>query len=298
MLHFLPGPLRAALAMLWVVVNTAFWATPIYTLAILKAVIPHQEARRRISGWLMRLAESWAAGNNGLIALLYRVEWDIQGDEGLNHEESYLVIANHQSWLDIVVLLKVFNRRIPYFKFFLKKNLFWVPLLGFAWWALDYPFMVRYTQAQIARRPDLKGKDLATTRKACLKFSQIPVSVMNFVEGTRFTPGKREAQKSPFSDLLRPKAAGVSFVIEAMGGCLNRILDVTIAYPCRPARLWSFLQGQIPSIKVCIHNRAIGPELIGDYQNDPAFRERFQTWINDVWTEKQRTLEGLAKKGL
>ena len=118
--------------------------------------------------------------------------------DGLARHEWYLMTSNHQSWADILVLQKVTNRRVPSLKFFLKQELIWVPLLGLAWWALDFPFMKRYSRAQLEKRPELKGKDMETTRKACEKYAHYPVSVMNFFEGTRFTEEKHRQQNSPY----------------------------------------------------------------------------------------------------
>jgi 1-acyl-sn-glycerol-3-phosphate acyltransferase len=123
----------------------------------------------------------------------------------------YLVLSNHQSWVDILILQKVFNRRIPFMRFFLKQQLIWVPMLGLAWWALDFPFMQRHTKSQLQKRPELAGQDIAATRKACEKFLGKPVSIMIFPEGTRFTPAKHAQQQSPFQHLLKPKSGGMAY---------------------------------------------------------------------------------------
>jgi 1-acyl-sn-glycerol-3-phosphate acyltransferase len=197
--------------------------------------------------------------------------------------------------VDIVVLQKVFNRRIPLLRFFLKRQLFWVPVLGLAWWALDFPFMARHTREQLARRPELAGRDIAATRRACEKFRAIPVSIMNFVEGTRFTPGKHAAQESPYRRLLRPKAGGVAFVLDAMGDCLDGILDVSIAYPAGRPSMGDLLADRIPEVRVHVCERAIPADLLhGDYQGDPAYRDRFQQWMNGLWTEKDAAMARLA----
>ncbi|MCM2338198.1 MAG: acetyltransferase, partial [Lysobacter sp.] len=176
-------------------------------------------------------------------------------------------------------------------RFFLKRQLFWVPLLGMAWWALDFPFMGRYTPKQIARRPELAGRDIAATRRACEKFRAIPVAIMNFVEGTRFTPAKHAKQGSPYKHLLKPKSGGVAFVLDAMGEGLHAILDVTIAYPGGSPSLLDLLANRVPEVRVQVRERAIPEEMLrGDYQNDRAFRVHFQQWMNGVWREKDEAL--------
>ena len=117
---------------------------------------------------------------------------------------------------------KSLTAAVPFLKFFLKKELIWVPILGIAWWALDFPFMKRYSAAVLKKRPHLRGKDIEITRQACKKFKSLPVSIMNFVEGTRFTREKHDKQKSPFTHLLKPKAGGIGFVLSTMGEQLQQ----------------------------------------------------------------------------
>jgi 1-acyl-sn-glycerol-3-phosphate acyltransferase len=184
------------------------------------------------------------------------------------------------------VLQKIFNRRIPFLRFFLKQQLIWVPLLGPAWWALDFPFMKRYSRQTLLRHPELQGKDREATRRACEKFRHMPVSVMNFAEGTRFTQAKHDAQSSPFRHLLRPKAGGVAFVLDAMGEALHAILDVTIVYPEGPCTLMDLIAGRVHDIRVHVRERPIDAGLIGSYDEDTAFRGRVKAWMNTLWRDK------------
>ncbi|GIX36680.1 MAG: acyltransferase [Lysobacteraceae bacterium] len=287
--------LRAAFAGGLVCLNTVLHCMPLFAVALAKFLLPSRPLRTRLSAWLVRIAESWIACNSGLFELLARTEWDVEGLQGLSPERSYLVLANHQSWVDIPVLQKVFNRRIPFLRFFLKRELIWVPLLGLAWWALDFPFMRRYSREQLARRPELRGTDLEVTRRACEKFRAMPVAVMNFVEGTRFTAAKHAASQGRYRHLLPPRAGGTAFVLDAMGDALDAVLDVTLRYPCGRPSLLDLLAGDVRRIQVRVHRRPIPAELLGgDYQNDPASRERFQRWINRIWEEKDAELEALA----
>jgi 1-acyl-sn-glycerol-3-phosphate acyltransferase len=215
----------------------------------------------------------------------------VSGLEGLRYDDWYLVISNHQSWVDIFVLQHVFNKRIPFLKFFLKQELIWVPIIGLAWWALDFPFMKRYSKHQLARHPELRGKDLETTRMACEKFKTTPVSVMNFLEGTRITPTKHQKQNSPYKNLLKPKAGGIGLVLGAMGEQISIMLDVTIIYPQGIPTAWDFFRGQVREIEVIVQKRPIPAEYSNqDYQNDPEFREAFQAWVRELWREKDELL--------
>ena len=207
----------------------------------------------------------------------------------------YLVMANHQSWVDILLLQNIFHARIPMLKFFLKKELIWVPVLGLAWWALDFPFMKRYSKAFLEKHPHLRGKDIEITRRACRKFKTVPVSIMNFVEGTRFTPQKHRRQASPYTHLLRTKAGGVAFVLAAMGEQLHTILDITIAYPRGTGSFWDFICGKIPEVRIDVRSMPVEPSLIGNYAMDESFRNRFQTWLNTLWADKDARMDRMLK---
>ncbi|HEY4531416.1 MAG TPA: acyltransferase [Luteimonas sp.] len=287
--------LRAALVLFLIVVHTLVHATPLLLLALCKAVLPFAGARRVLGRMLAKIAESWIATNTWMVDTLTPTRFHVSGDDGLLADGHYLVLANHQSWVDIIVLQKVFNRRIPLMRFFLKQQLFWVPVLGLAWWALDFPFMGRYSRAQIAKDPALGQRDMEATRRACEKFREMPVAVMNFVEGTRFTPEKHARQASPYRHLLKPKAGGVAFVMDAMGDALHAILDVTIAYPAGRPTMIDLMGGRIPEVHVLVRQRPIADSesMGGRYKDDRAARARFQQWLNGMWLEKDEALERL-----
>jgi 1-acyl-sn-glycerol-3-phosphate acyltransferase len=176
-------------------------------------------------------------------------------------------------------------------KFFIKKELLWLPVLGQAWWAMDFPFVKRYTKSHLQKKPHLKGKDLEITRQACKKFKKIPISITNFVEGTRFTNEKHRRQQSPYPHLLKPKAGGIAFVLDSMGEQIHRVLDVTIVYPDGVTNFWALLCGKIRKIKVRVRSLPVSAELLGDYTNDGHFRAGLQLWLNNIWAEKNRYIE-------
>lgn len=275
-------------------INTLVLIGPLLVFALLKLLF-RGRMRDRCSHAVMWIAETWAEIDKLIFAACVPTQWDIRGDEGLRNDTSYLVISNHQSWVDIPALIQALNRRTPFFKFFLKKELIWVPLLGLAWWGLDYPFMKRYTKAFLAKNPELKGKDLEITKAACELFKRQPVTIVNYLEGTRFTPAKHAAQTSPYTSLLKPKAGGVAFVLAAMGEQLDAILDVTVVYPGYGIPgFWDMLCGRVPKVIVDIRTRPMDPALWqGDYENDPVFREKIQGWVNQLWLEKDARIAAL-----
>jgi 1-acyl-sn-glycerol-3-phosphate acyltransferase len=298
MLNFLPAKIIGFLSLILYILNTIFWLLPILIFALLKALIPLNFSQKIFSYLLDLMASNWVALNTLIQKLFTQVDIQITGLEELNQKDWYLVLANHQSWVDIVILQRALHGQIPFLKFFLKKELIYVPLLGLAWWALDFPFMKRYSQSFLRKNPHLKGKDLETTRKACAKFKHKPVSVMSFIEGTRYTQEKYDKQNSPFELLLKPKAAGVAFVLDAMGEHLNTIVDVTIYYPDGIPTFVDFLCGRVKKVQVEVHTIEITKELNGDYFNDRSFKIYFQKWLTQFWHDKDDRLKNMKKKSL
>lgn len=298
MLYFLPAPLKGILAALMILINTLILFPVLLLVAIIKLILPVTPIRKGCTVILNRIAWLWIGFNNLLVDLLHRVEWDVRGVEQLDHRHWYFVTCNHQSWADIPAIQYVLNSRIPLLKFFLKKELIWVPLLGIAWWALDFPFMHRHTKEQIARKPELKGKDIAATQAACEKFRYTPVTIFNFMEGTRFTPAKHKNQRSPYTHLLKPRAGGTAFVLQAMGEMIHTMLDVTIVYPNGRAGIWDYLCGRIDRIIIDVRTREIPSRFLGmDYENNRETRVEFQRWVSDLWAEKDRRITELSKAG-
>ena len=273
--------IRGALALLGMLINTLLLCLPLYAFALLRLVLRFEKAQVVLSRILVVIAETWIGNNNAIIALTSQIKWRISGMDTLSKDQWYLVTCNHQSWADILVLQRISNRRIPFLKFFLKQELIKVPLLGLAWWALDFPFMKRYT------------KDLETTRKACEKFAYFPTSVMNFFEGTRFDAQKHAKQGSPYKHLLKPKAGGAAFTLNAMSGHLRNLLDVTIIYPLgTPRSLMAFLGGAMDEVEIVVQQRVIPAWASeGNYEDDAEFRARFQQWIGELWADKDALLD-------
>lgn len=294
MLSFLPGPVRASIAFLIMLLSTLLHCAPLFAITLLKVLIPLDGWYRLTGKWLVAIAESWVSVNNFAIGLTLRIEWDVQGLDDLKYAGWYMVSCNHQSWVDILVLQKFLTRRIPFLKFFLKQELIWVPVLGLAWWALDFPFMKRFSKEYLKKHPEMQGKDLETTQKACEKFKKIPVSVMNFFEGTRFTQEKHDRQNSPYQHLLKPKSGGLAYVLSAMGGQLHCMLDVTIVYREDRNEFWDFLMGRVTKVVVRVTEREIPPEMAtGDYENDPEFRAHFQAWVSELWAHKDQQIDAI-----
>ncbi|QDL54505.1 acyltransferase [Rhodoferax aquaticus] len=287
MLNFLPALVIWIIASTLMVCNALFWVPILLAFALIKFVLPFKRIRLVIDPILLFIAESWISGNSAWMALTQRTHWDVQGIDNLDAHSWYMVNSNHQSWVDILVLQHLLNRRIPLLKFFIKQELIWVPVMGLAWWALDFPFMRRHSEEFLRKHPELRGKDQETTRKACEKFALIPTSVMSFMEGTRFTPAKHAKQQSPYRHLLKPKAGGVALALNAMGERFQAVLDVTIVYPDGAPTFSSFLAGRMHRVVVRVRRLPVPQDLmVGDYGKDAAYREAFSQWVQQLWREK------------
>jgi 1-acyl-sn-glycerol-3-phosphate acyltransferase len=294
MLNILPHWLRGCSILLLIVCSTLTLVPILLLFAVLKLLIPVHGWRRWCTVVIIEIANLWVGFNNVLLHVINDIRWDIEGVEGLDPNDWYFVTCNHQSWADIFVVQKVFFRKIPMLKFFLKQQLIWVPVIGLAWWGLDFPFMKRYTAAEIEKNTALKGKDLETTRKACEKFKYTPVTVFNFMEGTRFTPDKHARQQSAYRYLLKPKAGGAGFVLGAMGDQLSTMLNVSIHYPGDERNFWRFISGRVTNVVVRVEKKSIAPKYLNqDYLNDAQFRADFQQWVSTLWAEKDALLSQL-----
>jgi 1-acyl-sn-glycerol-3-phosphate acyltransferase len=297
MLNFLPPKILGSLGVLLLVSNLLLWLIPYLAVTFAKLLIPNPTWRRWCTNVLTWIGWRWAGLDNVFMDLLYKIEWEVSGVEELDRRDRYIVISNHRSWLDIPVLLRAFYGHLAFPRFFMKQQLLWVPIIGMAAWALDMPFMKRYSREYLAQHPELRGKDLETTRRACERLRDLPISFMIFVEGTRFTPEKHARQESPYQHLLRPKAGGLAYILSALGDKFDTLIDVIVVYPDEDTSFWNFLSGRLSQIIVRVEKTSIPHKYIhGDYVDDPAFREEFQTWLRELWQAKDARIEQVLQE--
>ncbi len=285
-------PLSIALTIL----VTVICSVPIIVAGLIKLLVPIPAVWRSISVFCNFMMYCWCEGLALLLHLNPWLKWDVQGLEGLNKKNWYLLISNHHSWADIVVLCVLFRKHIPMNKYFLKQQLAWVPFIGLACWALDMPFMRRYSRSYLIRPPERRGKDVEPPRRSCEKFRSHPTTIVNFVEGSRFTDAKKRETRSPYHNLLPPKAAGIAMALNVLGSQFDKLLNVTLCYPENHARpFYDMLSGRLTRIVVRINLVPIGEELHGDYVNDKNFKRGFQRWLNGLWEEKDRQLTDIMR---
>jgi 1-acyl-sn-glycerol-3-phosphate acyltransferase len=285
---------RALTTILLLVLNTILLGTPIFLGGIVRFLTPDGPKRRRVILFIAGLAERWVGNNDAILDAMVDTKWDIQGIGDLRYEGHYLITSNHISWVDIIVLFRAFHRRAAIPRFFLKQQLIWMPIIGQACWALEFPFMKRYSAEYLAKHPEKRGTDLETTRRACQRYRLVPVAVINFMEGTRFTPEKHAQQQSPYRHLLRPRTGGIGFVLASLGDQLDALFDVTIAYPGGRFTFWDLVTNRMPSIVVRARRIDIPAELIDAAVTEPSpARDRLKSWLEAMWRDKDRLLDEL-----
>ena len=287
--------IKGVLGFLAVVINTLFWCLFLLTIAIFKLLIPTESWKRLCTKLIINIGECWIYCNGLWIQALHRPRWNVEGFEELDSSNWYLAVANHQSWADIFVLQGITNRKIPMLKFFMKHALIWVPVIGLAWWALDMPFLKRYTKEEIQKNPELRGKDIKAMEKSFERYSRYPVSIFSFAEGTRFTKEKKDNQLSQFEYLLNPKIGGIGLTLTTMP-YIKLLLDFTIHYEDERRSFWDFLCGRMSKADVRVRQINIPDNLLGkNYEDDPIFRENLKEWVYDIWSDKEKYLEEVRK---
>ena len=282
---------------LFLLAYTLFLGVFLYAFVMLKILLPDALVRRLIDPPIVLIATLWIQGILFWLNRVYRIRWDIDGMQRHSLEQWFLITANHQSWVDIFVLYQAYLKKAPLLKFFIKKELGYVPVVGQAWWALDFPFMRRYSKAFLRKHPEKAGDDLIETQQACRKFSYQPTSVMNFLEGTRFTAEKHASQNSPYRHLLKPKTGGLAFAIQALGDRFSALTNVTIVYPDGIPTFWDMMCGRLQRVIVRIQEEPIPAHFTqGDYQNDRQLRAEMQHWTSTIWQAKDRQIEDILAR--
>lgn len=278
----------------FMILNTAAWTLPIVCAALLRLLIPSSLITRVTRHFNNLMMRGWLFGNQAFFSIFNDIKWNIDAKTKLDPNSWYMLVSNHKSWLDTLVLGHLFGQKIPVPKFFLKKELIYVPFIGLACWGLDMPFMQRYSRAKLLKNPELRGRDLETTLRSCQKFQQIPTTVINFVEGTRATPTKLIASQSEFRHLLPPKTGGLAYACGALGKRFDKLIDVTLYYPDEtPYPLLDLMCGRVKRIQAVIIERTIPEHILESakiYSQDPVAKRAFQTWIFTLWREKDQRL--------
>ena len=217
----------------------------------------------------------------------------IEEHEELDQDDWYMAMSNHQSWADIFVLLVAANYKLPLLKFFMKKELWWIPFVLLANKTLNMPFVNRHSKKEIEKNPSLRTRDYENTIKSCKRFLRCPSTIFSYAEGTRFTKEKHRNQQSPYNNLLTPKIGGMATALSAMPA-INTLVDYSLVYESSKRDAWSFLTGEMKNVKILVKKYDI-PEYLKEknYSADDQYREDFKNWIEGIWAQKDKDIESL-----
>lgn len=275
---------------LCLLINMTFWSSLLLIASIARIIIPIESWRKICTSYTVFIGETCIALNYLWIKLLHRPDFEIQGLKNVNKSTWYIATANHQSWADILILQAVTNRKIPLIRFFMKDVLKWIPIVWIVGWALDMPFLSRYSEKKIKENPSLRGGDINNMKKAFRRLSTNPGTIFSFAEGTRFTEKKHADQNSPYNKLLLPKAGGIGITLSTMP-YISYLLDFTITYNSDSRDFWDFLCGRMSEVKIKVRKIDIPDSLLKkDYSSQPEFRQELKNWLNNIWEEKNKFL--------
>jgi 1-acyl-sn-glycerol-3-phosphate acyltransferase len=293
MLSFLPSWILIFITVPLFFMITAVLGGSMFLVGLVKFLLPIKPISLALSWFNNILFRGWALCNLLAMNLTNDIDWQIEADKEFKKKSWYLLVCNHISWVDILVLTQVALHQLPTPKFFLKNELKWVPFIGMAAWGLDMPFMKRFSSSYVKKHPEKKGQDIEATRRSCAKFKYIPTTIINFVEGTRFTKEKRQKSETELQNLLPPRAGGIAFTLAAMGHLFSGVLNVTLNYPDNKVPASDLLYGRLKRVQVKIEVLEVNDNIIGDYFNDDVFKARFQNWLNDLWIKKDKLITKL-----
>ncbi|WP_201548090.1 acyltransferase [Psychrobacter sp. Pi2-1] len=245
---------------------------------------------------VIKIATHWISSNSALIDnMLPRKDWRISLPDDIHTNGKYLLVSNHQSWVDTSIVQYIGEKRLPLTRFFTKFELIYIPIVGQAFYFLDFPMMRRHSKEAIAKNPALKGKDIEEAKRACALLKDKPFTLLNYLEGTRFTKAKQAQQKSPYKHLLKPRAGGLSLAISALGEDIDGILDMTIVYPDGVPSYGDLWKGNIKRLGVDLRYIDIPDALFesikqGGYENDEDTKAQMFDWVEQVWRQKDERI--------
>lgn len=273
--------------------NSLLMGAPVIGAGITKMLTGSAAADKAVIG----ITNRWIHTNNLLIdKVLPTKDWRITLPESLDPNGKYLLICNHQSWVDTSIIQYISEGVLPITRFFAKHELIYIPIVGQTFYFLDFPMMKRHTKEQIAKNPALAGRDLEEARRACQSLSGKPFVLLNYLEGTRFTKAKHAKQASPYQHLLKPKAGGFALALASLGDEIDGILDMTIVYPDGAPEYTDLWSGKLTRLSVDIDFVSPDEALLaalkqGAYDTDEQIKAALYAWLDELWQAKDAKIE-------
>ena len=275
-----------------ILIILSFWLVPL-SITNIPRIIPNKNLKIYLGSISNKMGSAAVASITTALKILHKLEWDFQIPKDVNAETWYIAMSNHQSWADIFILLAAGHKKMPLLKFFMKKELQWIPPIYLVHKTVDMPFLNRHSRAQILANPELKRVDYENAKKAAKRFSRNPSTAFSFAEGTRFTPEKHSVQESPYSNLLKPKVGALAIALSGMPQ-VNTLVDFTVVYSSEKRSTWDFLCGDLNKAKVVAKTYALPENLKNrSFEEEDDYRKSFQTFVDAIWLEKQQTMKDL-----
>lgn len=204
--------------------------------------------------------------------------------------ENALVVVNHQQMADIPAIMAFARskKRLGDLKWFVKRKLKHVPGLG---WGMSY-LNCLFVRRDWAADREMIGRTFATIVR-----ERIPLWLVSFVEGTRFSKEKlarnREfAQKAgiePTRHVLVPRTKGFAASIQGLGEHISAVYDLTIGYVDEIPTLWQYICGRVRHIH--LHVRRFPVDQL------PKLEAELAQWLQDRYQEKDRLMAYFLQGG-
>ena len=132
----------------------------------------------------------------------------VEGLKNINHNKTYVVIANHQSMADIVVFYKTRMQ----FKWVSKESLFKVPFIG---WCLSLTGHIKLARG--------KYSSIKKVYREAAEWLRRDMSVLFFPEGTRSETGDlKDFQNGAFKLAIREKVSVLPIAIRGTGDAISK----------------------------------------------------------------------------
>ncbi len=258
--------LLSTISVFWCALNLGFWMFPLFPVALIKLLIGNHGSVRRFCDLTLEWIYKCAVRINSFW-LIRMMGIKVETEGRLPDHPAPIILVNHQSWFDIPLLHHVVTGQGPILKFLIKRELLWLPIVGWLCYALNFPALHR-GQGKRARK-----KDYESIQAFSSTLNNERGGLLIYAEGTRFTPLKKAQQKSPYEHLLTPKAGGLKIALAAVTDD-TPVVDLTLVYVGGETNFWRCMHGATRHIRVHIkHFRA------GDIKDPNA-------WLAERWTEK------------
>ena len=258
-----------------------------------RAIFPFKSLKIKLSKISNTIGEYTVYGLKIIMKIMHRDAMQVFDNNEFDKNQWYMAVSNHQSWADIFILLVAAHKRIPLLKFFMKKELAWIPFVFLANKTLNMPFVNRHSKKQLEKNPNLRFKDYENTLMACKRFQRSPSTIFSYAEGTRNNSTKHQAQNSPYKNLLIPRVGGIATALSAMPN-IDVLVDYSVVYKSNKRGAWAFLKGDMRDVKVSVKKYNIPEGLKNkNYSTDEEYRKNFKIWIEGIWEEKDKEIERL-----